>query len=277
MSFSRVIVEVAPVSSDTVPELLSYGSYLRVPELLQLQTPVGDPPVHDEMLFIVLQQAQELWFKQVLYDLHAVIAALSTRDIPEAVRLLTRINNVFAVLSAEVEVMETLSPVAFTKFRGLLTPSSGFESEQFRELEFASGLRGETFLRLVSRILDLDSLAQSWPVTLHDAFISVLRRVSSDPIELLVRIYREPSQHFELFSLAEALSSYEMRFLEWRFHHVALVERIIGNHSPGTGGSSGTGYLSRTLSYRFFPELWAARDRISEGILPLEVVGKAAP
>ena len=115
---------------ESTSEQLSYGEYLRVPELLDLQSPLGQPPVHDEMLFIVLQQAQELWFKQILHELHAVVSFLERKELSAAVRLLHRVNGIVAVLRAEVEVMETISPVEFQRFRHLLTPSSGFESKQ---------------------------------------------------------------------------------------------------------------------------------------------------
>src|ERR1700712_3156661 len=121
-------------------EPLSYGSYLRVPELLDLQTRLGDPTVDDEMLFIIVQQAQELWFKQVLFDLHRVIALLGEQNVLEAVRLLSRLARIMKVLGDEVDVLATMPPREFHGFRGVLAPSSGFESHQFRELEYASGL-----------------------------------------------------------------------------------------------------------------------------------------
>jgi tryptophan 2,3-dioxygenase len=164
----------------------------------------------------------------------------------------------------EVEVMETLPPIEFQKFRDVLKPASGFESEQFRELEYASGLRDETFLRLVSKLISVDEMELRWPTSLRQAFYRVLSQISDDPADALVEIYSEPDRCPDLYALSEALSEYEVRFQEWRFHHVKLVDRVIGDRSTGTGGSSGSGYLSRTLSYRFFPELWEARNRITD-------------
>lgn len=242
---------------------LTYGSYLRVPELLSLQTPLAESGAHDEMLFIILQQAQELWFKQVLYELEAVIGALEGDQVLEAVRLLDRVNRIFAVLSEEVEVMETLRPPEFQTFRSVLKTASGFESEQFRELELVSGLEDEHFLRLASRLIDIDEVRSRWPVTLRQAFYRLLTPVDADTAAALTEIYGHPEVHPQLMLLAEAMSEYEMRFAEWRFHHMKMVERVIGDLSPGTGGSTGSGYLGRTLNYRFFPELWEARNRLT--------------
>jgi len=251
------------MSANRVPEQLSYGTYLRVPELLALQTPVGRPPVHDEMLFIILQQAQELWFKQILHELHEIVDMILRGELPEATRLLHRVNRILGVLSAEVEVMETLAPHEFMRFRDRLKPSSGFESQQFRLLELASGLEDEDFLKLAERLVDMDAFRTDWPTTLRTAFLNALRE-AEDPVRALVGIYENPSRNPVLHALAEALSEYEMRFAEWRFHHVLLVERIIGDRAPGTGGSSGTAYLNKTVRYRFFPELWEARNQITE-------------
>ena len=244
-------------------EPLTYGAYLRVPELLELQTPLGMPPVHDEMLFIIVQQAQELWFKQVLYDLGAIIERLHTGDIVQAVHLLTRISRIMKVLGEEVDVLATMPPREFHGFRNVLTPSSGFESHQFRELEYASGLDEATFLKLLDKHIGLDSLHSKWPANLREAAYSLLSEVSGDPTEAWTAIYDETKRYPMLFMLAEALSEYEVAFGEWRFKHIKLVERTIGDHVPGTAGSSGAGYLGKTLQYKFFPELWEARNRLT--------------
>jgi tryptophan 2,3-dioxygenase len=251
------------MSAEPPSEQLSYGTYLRVPELLELQSPVGRPAVHDEMLFIILQQAQELWFKQLLHELHEIVDLMLRGELPEATRLLHRVTRILEVLSEEVQVMETLAPHEFMRFRDLLKPSSGFESQQFRLLELASGLEDEAFLKLAERLVDMNAFRGDWPETLRTAFLQMLGE-AEDPVRTLVGIYEAPSQHTALHALAEALSEYEMRFAQWRFHHVLLVERIIGDRAPGTGGSSGTAYLNRTVRYRFFPELWEARNQITE-------------
>jgi tryptophan 2,3-dioxygenase len=239
---------------------LTYGAYLRVPELLQLQAPLKEPPEHDEMLFIIVQQVQELWFKQMLFELSAIIDLLKAGDVWEAVSLLNRVNVIVRVLGDEVRVLETMAPQDFTRFRHVLSTSSGFESEQFRELEWASGLREQTFNKLIDKHPAGGRIREHWPESLNDVFLALLRGIRPDAVESVAEVYRHPPTYRELYWLAEALSEYEVLFSEWRFHHIKLVERTIGDHSPGTAGSTGAGYLGKTMSYRFFPELWEARN-----------------
>jgi tryptophan 2,3-dioxygenase len=244
-------------------EPFTYGDYLRVPELLNLQTLLSDPQAHDEMLFIVVQQIQELWFKQVLFELRAIIAALDDGNIHDAVRLLGRVNLMMRLIGDEVRVLETMPPQEFHEFRHVLTSSSGFESEQFRELELASGLNDATFLKLIEKHMDMEKLRGSWPRNLKDAAYSLLAGVDANVTAAVVKVYTEPRRYSELYMLCEALTEYEVLFSEWRFHHVKLVERTIGDRSVGTAGSTGAGYLGKTLGYRFFPELLEARNRMT--------------
>jgi tryptophan 2,3-dioxygenase len=246
----------------------TYGEYLRVPELLTLQSPLSEPAVHGEMLFIIVQQAQELWFKQILHELRPIVELLERGELQEATHMLDRVDRILRVLSEEVSLLETLPPAEFQQFRQLLRTASGFESEQFRELELASGLRDEGFLRVVAHVADLDGIRRRWPRTLADAFLDVLTRLDADPITALVRVYAHPSEYPEQYRLAEALSDYEGLFQKWRFHHLRLVERVIGDRAPGTAGSPGSGYLGKTLAYRFFPELWEARNRLTAVLMP---------
>ena len=242
---------------------LTYGTYLRVPELLDLQSPLSLPTAHDEMLFIIVQQAQELWFRQILHEWRTVIDLLDGGVIPEATRLITRVNRIMAVLTGEVAILETMPPLEFARFRGILSSSSGFESEQFREVELASGLRDPTFLQLIIKHMDGPGLHARWPRTLADAFRAALAPLDPDPVAALVRIYGDPSYDSARFALAEALTAYEIGFQGWRFAHIKLVERVIGDRSAGTAGSAGSGYLGKTLTYRFFPELWTARNQLT--------------
>jgi tryptophan 2,3-dioxygenase len=242
---------------------LTYGSYLCVPELTTLQRPLAQPMVRGEMFFIIGQQVQELWFKQILYDLTEVVRLVDGATFFEAARLLDRINRIVGVLSQETELLQTLPPAEFKSFRPLLSTASGFESEQFRELEWASGLRDAHARRLVARLDHGDDIIARWPRSLHDALCSSLLALAVEPVAAIETLYNGSANHPGLLALVEACSEYEIRFVEWRFHHVKVVERVIGNRSPGTGGSSGSTYLSRTLEYRFFPELWEARNRIS--------------
>lgn len=259
------------MSVESAPPL-TYGRYLRVPELLELQSPLAEPAVHEEMLFIIGQQAEELWFRQCLFELRAIIDLLSKSEIVAACLLLDRVNRILRVLAAETELLQTISPAQFHQFRGYLRAASGLESEQFRELEIASGLRDDAYLKLVCKLIDLPAMLARWPISLRDAFRAVLVREQQLPAdrpdavaESVMRVYRSPAGSPELFRLAEALSDYELRFREWRFHHLQVVERVIGDRAPGTGGSPGNTYLGRTLSYRFFPELWEARNRLTMG------------
>jgi tryptophan 2,3-dioxygenase len=245
-------------------EPLSYGSYLRVPELTSLQSPLGDPPVHEEMLFIILQQAQELWFKQVLWDMRETIRVLQNDDLFEAIRLLERSVRIMQVLSHEVQILATMPPREFQGFRAVLTPSSGFESHQFRELEYVSGLEDPTYLKLMDKHVGLADLKARWPHTLREAAYGALARaLPGDPAEAWTDVYDDPASHPLMFQLAEVLSEYDVYFAEWRFHHIKLVERTIGGQVQGTAGSSGVGYLGKTLGYKFFPELWESRNRVS--------------
>jgi tryptophan 2,3-dioxygenase len=242
---------------------LTYAAYLRVPQLLSLQTLLSTPQAHDEMLFIVVQQVQELWFKQLLHELRAVVNQLDSGELGEAVRLLQRVNRILRTVSEEVALLQTMLPQEFQEFRHVLVTSSGFESEQFRELELASGLQDPTFLKLMSKHLDLETFQARWPRNLYNTYCDLLASVDPDPVRAIVRVYTNGGQYRQLFELSEALSEYEVLFSQWRFQHIKVVERTIGDRSPGTAGSSGAGYLGRTLSYRFFPELWEARNRMT--------------
>ena len=251
------------MATERAPEPFTYGSYLRIPELTSLQTPLSDGPVPDELLFIIGQQAQELWFKQILSDLQRAISLLGATDIFGAITLIERDVRILQALSAESDLLQLIPPIEFHRFRGILKAASGLESEQFRELELASGLRDEGFLRLASKLIDLPAALARWPISLHAAFVQVLRPIDEDPVHALVSIYAEPERFAGVYRLSETLSEYELRYQEWRFHHLQVVERVIGDRSPGTGGSAGSAYLMRTLSYRFFPELWEARNRLA--------------
>jgi tryptophan 2,3-dioxygenase len=245
-------------SSDRV----TYGSYLRVPELLQLQTPLQDPPVHGEMLFIIGQQAQELWFRQILWDLPRIIDLCRCDDLVPAATLVGRLNKIVHALCAETEILETLPPHEFHEFRRVFKTASGFESQQFRELEIACGLRNDEYMKLTRKLVDADSIRARWPISLDDALLDVLRRRGDDPVRVLVDLYSGHAGNEPLLVLVEALSDFDLTFAEWRFHHVRVVQRVLGDRSPGTAGSPGSAYLTRTLAYRFFPEIWDARNRI---------------
>jgi tryptophan 2,3-dioxygenase len=248
----------------TTPDFpLTYGKYLKVPELLELQVLLSNPPAHDELLFIIVQQIQELWFKQILHELRSVIDLNQRDELIEAAQLMDRVNRIARAVAGEVALLETMPPQEFQRFRYVLSPASGFDSEQFRELELASGLSEPMFIKMVEKHMDLEALRARWPVTLHDAFLAQLAKVGGDPAGAVAEVYCNGPAHMPLYLMAEALSEYEVLFSEWRFRHIKLVERTIGGHSTGTGGTEGAGYLAKTLGYRFFPELWEARNQIT--------------
>jgi tryptophan 2,3-dioxygenase len=250
--------------------LLTYGEYLAVPELISLQRLRSDPPVHDELLFIVVHQAYELWFKQLIFELETVRDRMSDGDALRARHYLTRIHAIERILIDHIQVLETMSPQDFLEFRSLLSPASGFQSAQFRELEFLSGLKQRGYLNdLAASPDELARLARRLDEpTIWDGFVALLERHGLEMPEdnderrkqSLLRMAREP-EHAALFGVAEGLLDHDEAFAQWRFHHVLMVEREIGA-KQGTGGSSGVEYLRSTLGKRFFPELWGLRSHL---------------
>lgn len=240
---------------------LTYGSYLALPELLALQRPRSSPEHPDELLFIVVHQASELWFKAILHELDALVGQLETGDVPGALAAVKRVNALVGIVAAQLSALETLPPRHFAEFRGYLGTSSGSQSEQFRAIEAVSGVRGPHFMQALSEHGEIPPLvrrALARP-TLQDLFEGLLERNGTSVDE----VYRA-SGSTPLYLLAESLLEYEQGFALWRFLHVQLVERIIGPGTTGTGGTLGARYLQRTISQRFFPLLWEARTRVFE-------------
>jgi tryptophan 2,3-dioxygenase len=242
---------------------LSYNKYLRVQDLIKLQECLSDPAHHDELLFITVHQAYELWFKQILHELDASIQFLQEDRLPAATRALNRIVDIEKLLLQQIHILESMTPISFLAFRDQLNPASGFQSMQFREIEFSSGLKDEGILRefqgdpfafdrLRSR-MDRPSLAE--------AFYDVLGRRGFDTsqrAQAILEILTHFETRYEEFQLAEALMEHDEYFSLWRSHHIKMVERMVGA-KRGTGGSEGIGYLKTTLDKKFFPELWEAR------------------
>ncbi len=263
---------------------VTYGSYLKVSELLDLQKPLTTPLQHDETLFIVIHQVYELWFKQILHDLAAAGEALAKDQPMSFIRIANRIGTIQSVLTHQVDILETMTPVDFNRFRDKLNPASGFQSWQFRELEFRLGAKEPAYLKFHKNDpVATKSLEQAIDQpTIYDRFLGLLaRRGFAIPVEVLKRdvrqpyqsqpavldvilkIYRESERHYDLYSTLEALIDLDEGLLLWRYRHVAMVERMIGNRK-GTGGSSGVKYLSLTLTKRFFPEIWEARNGLGD-------------
>lgn len=260
------------------PPPVTYGSYLRLEELLALQAPLsgvdGAPEHPDELLFIVVHQASELWFKVVraeLDALHGALAAAAHDGAADewALWRVQRLNTLTRIVSEQLNALDALPPQRFLQFRGFLGTSSGSQSVQFRAIEAASGLRDPEFLAAAGRrthgaaaetetpvLPELIARAVAQP-TLERRFLDLLAVRGVAPEAL----YTGPAPS-TLFFLAEGLLEYEQQFARWRFAHVQLVERIIGPMTGGTGGSLGAGHLARTVSHRFFPVLWEVRARL---------------
>lgn len=237
---------------------LSYGSYLKVPELLALQK--GMSKEHDELLFIVSHQAYELWFKVILFELETARDRIDADDVFFARHFLRRVHVIEKLLVEQIEVLETMSPQDFLAFRSQLAPASGFQSVQFREIEFLSGLKQPQYVaRLEATDEEKVRLRRRLEEpSVDDAFRGLVSRRGSPS---LLDIFRDRERYGDLFDLAEALLDHDEAFAHWRSRHVLMVERQIGG-KKGTGGSTGAEYLRTTLGKRFYPELWEVRSQL---------------
>jgi len=250
---------------------LTYGQYLKVPELLSLQDCLSSPLHHDEPLFIIIHQVYELWFKLLLHETDTAIKLLNADRTSEATRLLRRVVEVQRLLVHQVRILETMRPQDFLGFRYHLNPASGFQSIQFRELEFLLGLKDrEVLASLYSDAREKARLeARLAAPSLGDAVDSLLARrgfSTTEPewrLDALTRIYEEADAYADLNALCEVLIEIDECLALWRAHHVQMVERMIGA-KRGTGGSEGVGYLRSTLTKRAFPDLWHVRSRLGQ-------------
>lgn len=254
---------------------LTYGSYLRLPELLAAQRLLSDPPAHDELLFITIHQVYELWFQQLLHELAAARAAMFAGRLWQARAVLGRVDRIERVLISQVEILETMTPQDFGIFRARLAPASGFQSVQFREIEFLSGAKDPDFVARFVGLTDDERarlerrLAEP---SLWDAYLAVLAArglpISGEEPDgtsaltaSLLGVARDRDAYGEEWELAEALIAHDANAWLWRSRHVVMVERQIGTRS-GTGGSSGGPYLRGRLPLRYYPVLWDLRDRL---------------
>jgi len=267
---------------------LTYGGYLKVRDLISLQNLLSDPPQHDEMLFIIIHQVYELWFKELLHELDTIIERLNADQPLAAHRLVRRCIEIERVLVDQIAILETMMPMDFLAFRDHLMPASGFQSFQFREIECVSGLKDNRFLRNYDPGSEEHAKLEyrlSRP-SVADAFYAMLRRqgfnlpeggapanesssehnkqeaVVQERIRELKRIYQDAEKHYPLFLLTESLIDYDETFSMWRLRHIKMVERMIGTKT-GTGGSEGAAYLKKTVDRTFFPELWELRSYLS--------------
>jgi tryptophan 2,3-dioxygenase len=242
---------------------LSYNKYLRVPDLINLQDCLSKPAHHDELLFITVHQAYELWFKQILHEIDAAISLLAQDRLPAATRAIKRIVEIEKLLLNQIHILETMTPINFLAFRDELNPASGFQSMQFREIEFSSGLKDERILREFKddEFAFARLQARMAQPSIADVFYEALERrgfAVKDRARAVLEILTHFEERYEEFQLAEALLEHDEYFSLWRSHHIKMVERMVGA-KRGTGGSEGIGYLQTTLDKKFYPELWEAR------------------
>lgn len=259
---------------------MTYARYLALDDILAAQHPISDQ--HDELLFIIIHQTKELWLKQIIAELHAAKAMVREGNLVPAYKILARVSRIQAVMTLSWDALATMTPSDYTRFRAVLGGSSGFQSDQFRTIEYMLGLKDGHFLRFqedrpaaqakMTEALYAPSLWDDAIAALATAGIDVpmtaLERDWTQPYEpseaieeAWATVYREPERWWELYQLAEKLVDLDDAMATWRHKHVLTVTRIIGN-KPGTGGTAGAAYLEKTLTKRAFPELWSLRTRL---------------
>jgi len=261
---------------------LDYKGYLKLDELLQLQQPLSQPPCHDETLFIIVHQVFELWFRLVLHEIDKIFELLDADDVIESERLIRRLTSIVRLFIPKLSVLETMLPSDFIQFRDRLRPASGFQSVQFREIEFACGLKDRKYIGMFKG--DAEGTARLEKRFAEPSFwdhcVGLLNQegynVETDDAQrrAIVSIYKRDGNH-SLRVLCEAMIEYDEMFSLWREHHIRMAQRMIGA-KPGTGqdtvastygktspmGAMGVGYLTQTLTKKFFPVLWAARTEM---------------
>lgn len=259
---------------------MSYADYLRLDEILGAQAPLS--PAHDELLFVVIHQAKELWMKLALHELEAAVARIRADELRPAFKMLARVSRIQEQLIQSWTVLSTMTPADYLAFRPYLGTSSGFQSFQYRKLEFMMGNKNprlmEPHRHRPDRFAVLEAALRA--PSLYDEAVLLLRRrgfpispavaerdfsvrhvMDESVLEAWLAVYRDPETHWDLYELAEELLDLEDAFQQWRFRHRMTVERIIGAR-PGTGGTAGVGYLRKALDIVFFPELWEVRTRV---------------
>jgi tryptophan 2,3-dioxygenase len=261
---------------------MSYGDYLQLDTLLSAQRPLSDPPQHDELLFIIQHQTSELWLKLMVHELRSARALLAGDELAPALKRLARVKHIQHTLTGQWSVLATLTPSEYAEIRPFLATSSGFQSAQYREVEFLLGNKDAEMVRVFGH----DPAAQAELQTLlserslYDEFLAYLARAgypvppellerdwtkrhqsNAGLVRLLADVYAEPEKHWGVYETCEEFVDLEDNFQEWRFRHLQVVQRTIG-HKTGTGGSSGVDFLRRALDLTFFPELYEVRTLI---------------
>ncbi|MBI2712194.1 MAG: tryptophan 2,3-dioxygenase [Bdellovibrio sp.] len=266
------------------PNDLTYNDYLQVPALLNLQHPLSEPNHHDEMLFIIIHQAYELWFKLILHEMESAVEFMQKGAVLRAHHLMSRIGAIMKLLVQQIHILETMTPADFLVFRDHLRPASGFQSAQFREVEFLAGAKDEKYLEYFKNRPDMvDRLkARLAGPDIRSSYYGLLKRLgygipdqadlledqnSADAklaiVEGLLPIYQRPSDQLPVYLLSESLVDFDQYLALWREHHLRVVERVIGS-KPGTGGSEGVAYLRSTTVKKCFPLLWQVRSHLGE-------------
>ena len=259
---------------------MSYGDYLHLEKVLDAQEPLSS--AHDELLFIIQHQTSELWMKLAIHEIRSAISAIRNDDLQPAFKMLTRVARIFEQLNNAWDVLRTMTPSEYTQFRGALGQSSGFQSHQYRAIEFLAGNRNAAMLKPHAHRPEIVTMLEDILAgpSLYDEAIRLLSRngfdvgaeaertnwretrAENDKVLAAWRdIYRETGRYWVLYELAEKLVDFEDYFRRWRFNHVTTVERIIGL-KRGTGGTSGVSYLRKMLEVELFPELWKVRTEL---------------
>jgi tryptophan 2,3-dioxygenase len=263
---------------------MSYGDYLRLDTLLSAQRPLSDPPQHDELLFIIQHQTTELWLKLLVHELRSARALLATDDLAPALKRMARVKHVQHTITDQWSVLATLTPSEYAEIRPFLATSSGFQSAQYREVEFLLGNKNHDMVKVFAHDPEAHAALTTllFQPSLYDEFLAYLARQGyavpadcldrdwSQPyrshpglVEMFAGVYAAPAQHWGVYETCEELVDIEDNFQQWRFRHLQVVQRTIG-HKIGTGGSSGVDFLRRALDLTFFPELYEVRTRIGE-------------
>ena len=274
-----------PLESGVHTELagrLTYGGYLRLDLLLSAQQPLSDPPQHDELLFIIQHQVAELWLKLMLHELRSARSLLASDDLPQALKRLARVKHIQTQLTEQWSVLATLTPSEYAQIRPFLATSSGFQSFQYRSVEFLLGNKNRDMVgvfvhdpqaqAMLAEALEEPSVYDEFLRFLHRKGYAIPQavierdvtqpyRMDADLVDVFGAVYADPTHHWGVYETCEELVDIEDNFQQWRFRHLQVVTRTIGS-KKGTGGSSGVDFLRRALDLTFFPELYAVRASI---------------
>ena len=263
-------------------QTMSYGGYLRLDLLLAAQQPLSDPPQHDEMLFIIQHQTSELWLKLLVHELRSARDLVAADDLSPALKRMARVKHIQRVLTDQWSVLATLTPSEYAEIRPFLASSSGFQSAQYREVEFLLGNKDRDMVQVFKHDPDTQSALSALLAepSLYDEFLRYLHRhgyavpaemverdwsvphsLSPEVVDVFAGVYADPAHHWIVYETCEELVDMEDNFQQWRFRHLQVVQRTIGGR-VGTGGSSGVSFLRRALDITFFPELFEVRSRI---------------